>query len=127
MRSIPHCARPDWFIGVLYATKPFQARTHCSIETSGLPLPFAPVILAKLKWSVDMNANKNSLGTFRSYRNRAIKATARDLARFGQASVWSDPDMRITELKRTHGFVLESVGGPRLDFVLGPSGIWRVH
>ncbi|WP_146260190.1 hypothetical protein [Rhizobium tubonense] len=74
-----------------------------------------------------MNANNNSLGTFRSYRNRAIKATARDMARFGQDPIWSDANMSITELRRTHGLILESVGGPRLDFVLGPSGVWRVH
>jgi hypothetical protein len=74
-----------------------------------------------------MTSNNNSLGTFRFHRDRAIKASARDMARFGHAPMWSDPDLRIAELKRTHGFVLESVGGPRLDFVLGPSGIWRVH
>lgn len=74
-----------------------------------------------------MNSNNNSLGTFRFHRNRAIKASARDMARFEHGLMWSDPDMPIAELKRTLGFVLESVGGPRLDFVLGPSGIWRVH
>jgi hypothetical protein len=76
---------------------------------------------------MDMNANNNAPRTFRSNRNRAIKATARDLARFGHSPFWIDPDPRITELKQTDGLALESDVSPRLDFSLSPSGIWRVH
>jgi hypothetical protein len=65
--------------------------------------------------------------TYNVRRNRAIKATAEDVARFGDGPVWSRADVRIRELLYAEGFALESVGGPRLDFVLSSGGIWRVH
>ncbi len=62
-----------------------------------------------------MNSN-NSLGTFRFHRNRAIKASARDMTQFGHGPMWSDPDMPIAELKRTHGFVAGERRRPKTRF-----------
>jgi hypothetical protein len=73
-----------------------------------------------------MNAKNSSLSGFHFRRGLAVRATEYDIARFGHPSIAQGLAMRPGAI-RDQGMALEGVVGPRLDFVLGNGGVWRVH